>query len=248
MWGDAYSGGTSLASERPRYGGLNLTNYADGACPRFGSCHLRLRVQALAWCSFTFGDSTGAPDDVGAARVFEPIVAGLLEAVERTGTMLGRPTVGTEDATELLIATVRSGIFDDGQLGRSLDDYVEAQIHGPVELGRDVDAIVIDPSFASTNTGHVLESLSERYGPSVHWHANLEWPPVTCPQIPRRSVAAIRPTGRRPPWKRGVPRCRDHRPSSGIRRDRPRRLGRMGQHRRRAAEVKYLWHTVIVYG
>ncbi|WP_396888574.1 DUF3626 domain-containing protein [Micromonospora craniellae] len=31
--------------------------------------------------------------------------------------------------------------------GRVLDDYVEAQVHGPVTLARDVRELVVDPSF-----------------------------------------------------------------------------------------------------
>ena len=32
-----------------------------------------------------------------------------------------------------------------------LDDYIEAQVHGPVRLDRDVEALVLDPSFRDTD-------------------------------------------------------------------------------------------------
>jgi hypothetical protein len=31
-----------------------------------------------------------------------------------------------------------------------LDDYIEAQVHGPVRLDADVEALVLDPSFRGT--------------------------------------------------------------------------------------------------
>jgi hypothetical protein len=39
LFGGAYDG--APAAERPRYGGLNLLRNRNGACPGFGSCHLR---------------------------------------------------------------------------------------------------------------------------------------------------------------------------------------------------------------
>nr|WP_240944286.1 DUF3626 domain-containing protein [Micromonospora thermarum] len=57
MFGGAYQAAGVRPADRPKYGGLNLLDHPDGACPRFGSCHLRLRPEALARSTFTFGDS-----------------------------------------------------------------------------------------------------------------------------------------------------------------------------------------------
>src|SRR4051794_12323214 len=43
LFGGAYQAPGVREHERPRYGGLNLMRHRDGACPAFGSCHLRLR-------------------------------------------------------------------------------------------------------------------------------------------------------------------------------------------------------------
>ncbi len=46
-----------------------------------------------------------------------------------------------------------------GDLGGVLDTQIEAQVHGPIELHRDIELLVADPAFADTPTGtlwHVL--------------------------------------------------------------------------------------------
>ncbi|MGY1433941.1 DUF3626 domain-containing protein [Streptomyces reniochalinae] len=47
-----------------------------------------------------------------------------------------------------------------------LDDYVEAQVHGGVRLDRDVDALVLDPSFRNT----AVEAAAARLPCPVEWH------------------------------------------------------------------------------
>ncbi|UNS95529.1 DUF3626 domain-containing protein [Streptomyces tubbatahanensis] len=47
-----------------------------------------------------------------------------------------------------------------------LDDYVEAHVHGGVDLGRDVEALVLDPSFRNT----AVEAAAARLPCPVAWH------------------------------------------------------------------------------
>ncbi|MFF2573720.1 DUF3626 domain-containing protein [Streptomyces sp. NPDC101191] len=65
----------------------------------------------------------------------------------------------------------------------ALDDYVEAQVHGAVEIGRDVEALVLDPSFRGTE----VESAARALPCPVEWHAGF-----------RLSVAELR---RRPDFR-----------------------------------------------
>jgi hypothetical protein len=49
------------------------------------------------------------------------------------------------------------------QLGRSLDSFIEARVHGNVALGMDVERLVADPAFRETKTertpkGHLLQA------------------------------------------------------------------------------------------
>jgi hypothetical protein len=48
----------------------------------------------------------------------------------------------------------------------ALDDYIEAHVHGPVRLDRDVEALVLDPSFGDTEVEHA----ARRLGCPVEWH------------------------------------------------------------------------------
>lgn len=50
-----------------------------------------------------------------------------------------------------------------------LIDYVEAQVHGGVQLDRDVEAVVLDPCFRGTE----LEALARLLPCPVEWHAGF---------------------------------------------------------------------------
>lgn len=48
----------------------------------------------------------------------------------------------------------------------ALDDYIEAQVHGPLELARDVEALVLDPCYLDTEIARDACQL----GCAVEWH------------------------------------------------------------------------------
>jgi hypothetical protein len=50
-----------------------------------------------------------------------------------------------------------------------LDDYIEAHVHGPVRLDRDVEAVVLDPSFRGTP----VQTAADRLPCAVEWHAGF---------------------------------------------------------------------------
>lgn len=47
-----------------------------------------------------------------------------------------------------------------------LDNYIEAHVHGPVMLGCDVEALVLDPSFKGTT----VEELARLLPCPIEWH------------------------------------------------------------------------------
>lgn len=53
-----------------------------------------------------------------------------------------------------------------------LDDYVEAHVHGPVLLERDVEALVLDPSFRGT----AVEERAARLPCPIEWHPGFRAP------------------------------------------------------------------------
>ena len=50
-----------------------------------------------------------------------------------------------------------------------LDGYIEAQVHGPLLLDRDVEALVLDPCFRNTNVERAANTLPC----PVEWHAGF---------------------------------------------------------------------------
>jgi hypothetical protein len=157
MFAGAYP--ADLASGRPVYGGLNLAGHIDGTSPRFGSCHLVLRARANLRATFSHGDSVTEPTVVGTAETFGGIWAALLEQVGRTGSALGL-AADDPQAWVRLLARPRPAA------GRAMDDYVEAQLHGGLDLAADVEAVVADPSFTGTPTAAHLAAVAPlRYHP-----------------------------------------------------------------------------------
>lgn len=141
------------AGVRPRYGGMNLGRHLDGACPRFGSCHLQMRSSTRRRATFCVGDSWAGPSDVGTAEEPYGVLAGLLERADQAEPGLVRFETATPVAPPFgrvadLVGALSSASVP--TMGRALDDYVEVQIHGPVELVDHVEQVAIDPSYRST--------------------------------------------------------------------------------------------------
>lgn len=51
----------------------------------------------------------------------------------------------------------------------ALDDYIEAQVHGPVEPARHAEALVLDPCYRGT----AVEADAARLGYEVEWHGGF---------------------------------------------------------------------------
>ncbi len=165
---------------RPRYGGLNAAKYPAGACPRFGSCFLELRPAALQRATFCVEDShrsanEGLVADVGTVDEPMSLLAGLLQLAATTGRPLGLPQGDVAGLAAVLQAplsceTPRPRTVD--PIGRALDstEYIEAQLHGPIDLARDVARIVIDPSFLGTPTGAALQAAGDLFGVEISCH------------------------------------------------------------------------------
>ncbi len=180
LFGGAYHGDGVTASDRPKYGGLNLAGHPDGASPRFGSCHVRLLPSVNFRATFTVGDTAMAPTDLGTMDEFGCVLAGMLERASQTGAFLG--LVGADPIAHLgsLPARARRATSD-SPVGRALDDYIEAQVHGPVRLAADAEAIVVDPSFRDSRTDELLRAAAERFDIALVWHGGFRLDPAEIP-------------------------------------------------------------------
>ncbi|MCX4969301.1 DUF3626 domain-containing protein [Streptomyces sp. NBC_00654] len=100
-------------------------------------------------------------------------------AAPRFGSAHFRLTVGTAARTTFCYPDSLLEPSDFGVAGRmrlielartggrdALDDYIEAQIHGPVRLDRDVEALVLDPCYRGT----AVEAAARRLACPVEWH------------------------------------------------------------------------------
>ena len=151
--------------------------HSDGGSPRFGSCYLVLRPHVNERSTFTWGDSHFGPERVGTSDTFEPLLASMLEAADAHSRVLAVDT----SVAELLERLERLDLLDRlGRLapedapGRALDDYIEAQVHGAIDLSSDVAALVIDPAFDRAHEeracGVHLRELAARHGFELRTH------------------------------------------------------------------------------
>jgi hypothetical protein len=182
LFGGAYQDAGSGTGERPKYGALNLMDHSDGAAPRFGSCYLRLRPEVLTRCTLTFGDSHLAPTQRATASSVEVMFEALMDQADATGHALGLPC--EDGLCGLALVRQRCARPRDPGLGpnaRSLDDYIEVQVHGDIRLDRDAEAIVADPSFRGTETGRALAALAARAEVELAYHPGFSMGPGEVP-------------------------------------------------------------------
>ncbi|MGI9601362.1 MAG: DUF3626 domain-containing protein [Acidimicrobiales bacterium] len=164
LFGAAY---VDSAVTRPVYGALDLTRDPHGGSPRFGSSFVILAASCLDRATFCVGDSHVGPTDLGTIECFTAILAGLLEqGADDAG--LGRSlSVGD------IVTAIQQGEPTVAP-ARCLDGYIEAQVHGDVLLGDDVDAIVLDPSFRGTPTETLLDLAADQHQFELMWHGGSE--------------------------------------------------------------------------
>ena len=79
-----------------------------------------------------------------------------------------------------------------------LDDYIEAQVHGPVRLDRDVEAVVLDPSFRGTRVEEIAGAFAARSnGTAASGSPRPSWAWVSGLPRPAVRLAGNRDRGRR---------------------------------------------------
>ena len=167
LFADVYEAVDSAAVEFPIYGAFDLLQDTHGGSPRFGSSFVVLRPHVLERTTMCVGDSHVGPSDVGLADAPWSLLAGLAEQAA-AGVMLDRPI-----DTDALVALLNGG-SSEPSARRSLDGYVEAQVHGGVDLTADVEAIVCDPSFRDTDIERDLQAIGDRFGIEIRWHRGSE--------------------------------------------------------------------------
>jgi hypothetical protein len=127
-----------------------------------------------------------------------------------------------------------------------LDDYVEAQVHGPVRLAHDVEAVVVDPAFRAGRVGPYLRSL----GVPVEWHCGFELAPdefdaeFRGPHLPAYAWAVAGEFA----GERGVVDAAVIGRAAAAALTHPDRWRRFGEPDDLLQYVKHLWHTLVHFG
>ncbi|KAL7930756.1 hypothetical protein V8C35DRAFT_324203 [Trichoderma chlorosporum] len=163
---------------RPKYGALDLMRNSDGPAPRFCSCYFLLRPEISSQSTFTYGGSQAAPTERGTADEFDAILAALLEECFTRDNALGIQNVRPKKMVEYIDVLSESPLVEDIYRrlpSRNLDHFIEAHIHGDVLLSRDVEALVVDPSFYTRgSTGPLLQALGQTYGFPIFAHHGFQ--------------------------------------------------------------------------
>jgi hypothetical protein len=186
LFGGAYHTEGVMASERPKYGSLELVRFPDGPAPRFGSCYFVLReVGARTSITFMGSEDSHATDRVGTLATPHSVMAALLAEIENGGMTtpdwppFRTPTLGVPGITVSRFFDLLKRLREHppnpsvGEPGRVLDTGIEAQVHGPVILNRDVERLVADAAFAGTRVGQTLNEIAGKYGFELQWHCGF---------------------------------------------------------------------------
>ncbi|MBI4955505.1 MAG: DUF3626 domain-containing protein [Myxococcales bacterium] len=253
LWEARLFGGAYAASgpeERPRYGALHALGHADGPAPRFGSCYLVLAPEVAERCTFAWGDSHTGPEHVGTRAHFAPVLAAWLACAATTGAALG-VALGLASLVRALASEAEAPLAPErGRLGRALDDYVEAEVHGDVELARDATALVVDPSFDGTPTGRTLEALAARSELALHRHPGFVLAPADVPDDfrgPRMPALAARVAAAFASTPGELDAATIGRAAASLERE-PGAWADCGPDEESLQHLKQLWHVVVRFG
>lgn len=173
LFGGSYHDAGVEVSARPRYGALDLLGHPEGPSPRFGSCYFVLAAAVSRRCTFTYQDSHSEPKEAGTLREFDDVFAALLRDAFFHDCALGERDLTVPLLLERMARVLANPVAERDLAGSpagNLNEYIEAQVHGPVSIATDADALVVDASFRDTATGDRLGELCERYDVDLQWH------------------------------------------------------------------------------
>gem|GEM_PF-228161 len=248
LFGGSYHTPEVTPEDRPRYGALDLLGHAEGPAPRFGSCYFILAGPASQRCTITYQDSHSDPSEVGTLEELDDVLAALLRDVFFHDAALGERdlTVATLlRRIESALANPVGGRAAHERPFRNLNQYIEAQVHGPVLLATDADALVVDPSFRGTATEDRLSELCRRYEVALQWHHGFRLP---IEDVPSNFRGPSMPSLAKRIATEGIV---DVRAIGTAVRDlvtRPDAWSHRGAVPEVLQELKLLWHVLVRYG
>jgi hypothetical protein len=148
----AYAGGQRWAWESRIFGGA-YDDAPPSARPKYGSLNYR-------------GRSVGGSPRFGSAY-FKLDASVLQRATFCFPDSYFEPEKFGVASRMALVAHAELSDLDE------LDRYIEAQVHGPVIIGRDCRALVLDPSFRASEVDRWAMDLAGATGIAIEWHAGF---------------------------------------------------------------------------
>lgn len=236
------------ASQRPRYGALDLMRNADGPAPRFGSCFFILKPHMTACSTFTFGGSQDKPKYQGTADELDAILGALMEESFTRDFALGVDNIRPGQLYERLgsLKDDYGDSYANGKASHNLDHVIEAQIHGEVQLERDVEALVVDPAFRNTAVGQHLCEIATKYGFPIKYHGGFA---LKVDQIPADFRGPTMPSlARRVAGDGAVVDTACLGRAVQSLNDNPDLWSDRGTLADELQEIKLLWHVLVKYG
>ncbi len=224
-------------------------NHPDGPAPRFGSCYFLLHPQVSGRSTFTFGGSheDHAPERTGTLDTLDSVMAALLSQLE-----LGQGAFAVNDLTaSSLLAQLTDGLSRpfrdprDRPLGRALDSFIEAQVHGAIRLDKDVERLIADPAFKDHPVGQTLTAICAKFDIPLCWHPGFTLPVSKVPNLfrdfPIRSLAE-RIAGQ------GILDAANIGKEANSLYLKPEEWEGWASHVEILAQFRRLWHVVVLFG
>ncbi len=184
LFGDSFVRAPKVS--RPKYGALDFRLFPEGPAPRFGSCYMVLSLDVMKRSTFTFMDSNLNSNGKATFGNWDCLLAELFTGVFINELFLGKFHVSTDEVVDILFHSSSNGYdetYFNQPVGRNLNHYVEAQIHGSIELMKDVERLVVDRSFVdSPPIRGFLNDIEAKYNIPVSWHPGFQLSSLEVPQ------------------------------------------------------------------
>ncbi len=150
----------AIPQERPRYGALNFLAAREGGAAVYGPAVLTLRPEVKERTTYHTRDSRFTNmEDAGGAGVM-------------AGCLARR---SDEDLQQLL--KVANGQLSSGVYGRDNhpeaftgSNYIEAHIHGEINLAQDLAGVSLHERYRGTPVGNDAETMAKQFGVEMIWY------------------------------------------------------------------------------
>jgi uncharacterized protein DUF3626 len=242
LFGGSYSTADVESADRPKYGALDLMRSFDGPAPRFGSCYILLKPRVNERCTYTYRDSHLEPPEKGTWEEFDDILSALMSESFERSFALGLKRMKPRHLVEHFLSMES---LDFGPVSRNLDHYIEAQVHGMVDLRRDVTHAVVDSSYRGHDVGRQMEELARKNEFELVWRPAFS---LSVDAVPSDFRGVVMPRFAARVAQEGRVDARLIGKASRSVVDRPRDWEEFGEPSHLLSLVKRLWHTTLKFG